>query len=142
MKDPCIHCNQASGLKICNIFCNGLNWWFPSILCEEIWKVCGKCIAHIGKACKRVAAIQAGSCVHSVWSGGPFFCVSDISDGTQPCVYNELRGCVFQSVIALRLHTKKTVPRCYRFGCCWHSDLKLEFLLEIKTGHMFHRSFE
>ena len=38
-----------------------MNWWFPSILCEEIWKVCGKCIAHIGKACKRVAAIQAGS---------------------------------------------------------------------------------
>ena len=73
---------------------------------------------------------------------GPIFCVSDISDGTQPCVYNELRGCVFQSVIALRLHTKKTVPRCYRFGCCWHSDLKLEFLSEFKTSHMFHRSFE
>ena len=85
---------------------------------------------------------QAAVCTVQCMEWGPIFCVSDISDGTQPCVYNELRGCVFQSVIALRLHTKKTVPRCYRFGCCWHSDLKLEFLLEIKTGHMFHKSFE
>ena len=49
---------------------------------------------HIGKACKRVVAIQAGSCAQCTeW--GPIFCVSDISDGTQPCVYNELRAVFF-----------------------------------------------
>ena len=42
-----------------------------------------------------MAAIQAGGSCAQCMEWGPIFCVSDISDGTQPCVYNELRAVFF-----------------------------------------------